>query len=386
MTHRNLPIVAIIGRPNVGKSTLFNRIAGKRKAHVLETPGLTRDRNYAEAEWNGKAFFLVDTGGYDVAENDELTHRIREQALMAIEEASLIIFLADVQNSNNPVDFEMINILRRSQKSFVLAVNKCDNTSLEQQAYAFSAFGVSSLYPLSAIHGIGTGNLLDAVIAELPGKESAFEEDRDTIRIAVVGRQNVGKSTLVNKILGKDRVIASSVPGTTRDAIDTPVKIGKKKYLIIDTAGIRRRGKIERGPEHLSVTSSIMSIQRCDVAVLLLDAGSETTSQDTHIGGYISEAGCAVLLVVNKWDLITKDNSTAGEYAKNLKREFNFISFAPILFISSLTGQRVRRIFSIIDEIMPQYNASIPTSQLNNQFEEIIKRHPPPLVKGRRLK
>ena len=379
------PIVAIIGRPNVGKSTLFNRIIGRRKASVLDTPGLTRDRNYAMTEWNKKPFLLVDTGGYDPVETDDISVRVREHVMMAIDEADGIIFLTDVAQLDHPVDYEIVDMLRKSGKPFILAINKCDNHALERASAAFGSFGCRKMLAISSAHGLGIGELLDGIVEPLPEAE-AETEDGDEIRVAIVGRQNTGKSTLVNKILGVERVIASPVAGTTRDAVDTPLCIGDKQYVIIDTAGIRRRGKIQRGPEDLSVTSSIMSIQRCDVAILLLDANEGISAQDMHIGGYIQDAFRAAIIIVNKWDLIEKDTNTAGAFAKKIKEGFNFMPYAPILFISALTGQRVRKIFDLIDEVIPEYRARIETSVLNNVLHKILQRHQPPIQKGRQLK
>jgi len=386
MISRQQPIVAIIGRPNVGKSTLFNRIIGHRKASVLPIPGLTRDRNYTSTTWNGKKFLLVDTGGYDTLEKDDITLRVREQVLLAIDEADVILFLTEVESPHHPMDAEILELLRRSGKRFFLTVNKCDNPELENESYAFSALGLDAIYPISSTHGLGVGILLDAVTEPLAKTQEAIEEPSDEIKIAIVGRQNSGKSTLVNKILGTERVIASPVPGTTRDAVDSPFQIGEKKYLIIDTAGIRRRGKIMNGPEYLSVTSSIMSIQRCDVAILLLDAPLGISAQDTHIGGYIHDSGRAAILAVNKWDRVEKDQDTAGSFAKKLMEDFKFLSYAPIIFISALTGQRVMKLFNLIDEIIPQYSRKIETSVLNQELENILRKYPPPLLRGHRLR
>jgi GTP-binding protein len=387
MKSRQQPVVAIIGRPNVGKSTLFNRIIGHRKAGVLPIPGLTRDRNYASTTWNGKKFLLVDTGGYDTLEKDDITLRVREQVLLAIDESDAILFLTEVESLHNPIDSEIMDLLRRCGKKFFLTVNKCDNPELENESYSFSALGLDNIYPISATHGLGVGTLLDAVTEPLAKTQDAIGQPSDEIKIAIVGRQNTGKSTLVNKILGKERVIASPVPGTTRDAVDSPFQIGEKKYLIIDTAGIRRRGKITKGPESLSVTASIMSIQRCDVAILLLDVSEGgSTAQDTHIAGYIHDSGRAAILAVNKWDLVEKDQNTAGSFAKKLKDDFNFLSYAPIIFISALTGQRVVKLFNLVDEIILQYSRKIETSVLNQELENILKKYPPPLLRGHRLR
>ncbi|HPB31420.1 MAG TPA: ribosome biogenesis GTPase Der, partial [Candidatus Sumerlaeota bacterium] len=316
MKQHNQPIIAIIGRPNVGKSTLFNRIIGRRQASVYDLPGLTRDRNYALAQWGNKTFLLVDTGGYEIEEQDDISKGVREQVLMAMDEADAIVFLTEVALSDHPVDHEIIHMLRRSSKPFAVAVNKCDNQEQQMDAYAMAALGADHLHIISATHGLGIGELLDDITKTLPADEEGDEPADDQIRVAIVGRQNVGKSTLTNRILGTERVLATPVAGTTRDAVDTPFHFNGKDYIIVDTAGIRRRGKIEHGPESLSVTSSIMSIQRCDVAILVLDARDGITAQDTHIGGYIQESGRAAIIAVNKWDAVEKDTATAGTFAK----------------------------------------------------------------------
>jgi len=386
MKRQTYPIVAIVGRPNVGKSTLFNRIAGRRKANVHDVSGLTRDRNYALTEWNGKNFLLVDTGGYELMDADLISSSIREQVLMAVEEADSIIFVTDVHATNHPGDREILTMLRRADKPFFLSVNKCDHDSLQNQAYDFSSLGVDSLFPISAEHGLEIGSLLDAVTESMPEIVGESADPGGEVRVAICGRQNVGKSTLLNKILGRERVIAGPVAGTTRDAVDVPYTLGERRYLLIDTAGIRRRGKVEKGTESLSVMSSIMSIQRSDVAILLLDASSGVTAQDTHIGGYIQDSGRAVILAVNKWDMLEKDTSTAGAFAKKMRQEFNFLSFAPIVFISARTGQRVRNLFTMIDEVMSQYTRRFETSSLNDALAAILRHHQPAFHKGGQLK
>ncbi|AXA36826.1 MAG: ribosome biogenesis GTPase Der [Candidatus Hydrogenedentota bacterium] len=386
--YRHLPIVAVVGRPNVGKSTLFNRITGRRKAVVLDTPGVTRDRNYHIAEWNGTRFLTVDTGGYEHEPTSELSALMREQTLLAIEEADAIILLLDSREPMHPTDDEVIELLRRTAKPVFVAVNKCDNR--EQRLAAISEFARLGLelYPISALHGHGTGDLLDAVVASLP-KRTEEEEAAEAelgIRIAVVGRPNVGKSTLVNRILGFERTIASPVPGTTRDAIDTTFRLNDKIYTLIDTAGIRRRGKIERGAENLSVLSALMSLERCDIALILVDATEGITDQDAHVAGYAVDAGCGCIIVVNKWDLVEKDETTAGAFVKALRAEWGFLKHAPVIHVSALTGQRVERLFQLVDRVYAEYTKEIETSTLNRWLQKAISHVSPPVRQGRQLK
>lgn len=387
LLRRHLPIVAIVGRPNVGKSTLFNRITGHRKAVVHDTPGLTRDRNYLAGEWEGKDFLVVDTGGYEVETTMPLFQQMREQTNIAIDEAAAIIFLCDRTDPLNPTDDQLMELLRRTRKPVLLAVNKSDNREQREQAVAeFSRFGLEEVFGISALHGIGTGELLDELVAQLPEQTEQDKQEQQGIRVAVVGRQNVGKSTLVNKILGYERTIASSIPGTTRDAIDTTFERNGQIYTFIDTAGIRRRGKIAPGIEKMSVLSSIMSMERCDIALILLDASQGITEQDAHVAGYAVDAGCGCILVVNKWDVIEKDESTAGMYVKALHKEFGFLQHAPIIQISAVTGQRVTKLFQMIDKVAEQYVREIETSVLNDFLQRTMAHLSPPIRSGRQLK
>jgi GTP-binding protein len=380
-----LPVVVIVGRPNVGKSTLFNRIIGLRKAVVSHTPGLTRDRNYARTSWEGKEFLLVDTGGYEPDSREEIFAHMREQTRLAIEEADLVLFLTDVSESLNPLDEDIVHELRTTRKSFFLVVNKCDDAHRKAQAYDFSRFGVSAIYPISSMHGVGISELLDDTVAALP-QAVEVEDHAGGIRIAVVGRQNVGKSTLINSLLGQKRLIAHATPGTTRDAIDTTFELAGRRYKIIDTAGIRRRGKIARGIERLAVASSIMGLERCDVALLVLDAQAGVVQQDTHIGGYALEAGKPCVIVVNKWDAIEKTTETSGAYVKILRRAFNFLPDPPISFVSALTGQRVATILPLVDQLYSSACKEVSTPQLNKTMERVLKQFPPPARKGKTLK
>ncbi|MFH0794757.1 MAG: ribosome biogenesis GTPase Der [bacterium] len=387
LVEHNLPLVAIVGRPNVGKSTLFNRICHKRKAVVHDTPGLTRDRNFETAEWEGRHFLVVDTGGYDLRPDDSMSEQIREQTLLAIEDADAIIFLTTVDDTLNPIDEDLMSLLRRSGKPVLLAINKCDNVKLKHEAVAFAKFGLEKLFPISSLHGLGVDNLLDDLLASLPTKgDQAGEEQAPGIRLAVVGRQNVGKSTLVNSILGEERVIANPQPGTTRDSIHTTFEREDRRYTIIDTAGIRRRGKIERGIEKLTVLSSLMSLERCDIALVLFDATAGITEQDAHVAGYAVERGRGIILIVNKWDAMEKETDTAGTFAKTLRHELAFLEFAPILFLSAKTGQRVHKIFDLVNEVYPEFTKQIETSEVNEALESFLRKNSPPVRHGRSLK
>lgn len=385
-----LPVVAIVGRPNVGKSTLFNRFAGRRKAIILDTPGLTRDRNFERVEWRGVEFLAVDTGGYDPDSRDAMRTAVLEQTTLAIEEADLILFMVDVKDGIIPPDYEMTDILRRVQKPVILAVNKCDSQRQYDEAYSFSALGIDPLFPISALSGYGVGDLLDEIVDQLPEVQDeegpSFDVEDQPPRVAIVGRVNVGKSTLVNNILGEKRMIASAVPGTTRDAVDSLVMYEGRPYTIIDTAGIRRRGKIEESVERLSVMRAAVSMQRADIAVILIDAFEGLTQQDAHVAGQAVEAGCAAVIGVNKWDLVEKDHKTADHWIKRLRDEWGFLNYAPILFLSGLTGQRVQKIFETVDKVLVEYKKRIDTGELNRWLERTITRQSPPMRKGHALK
>lgn len=380
-------MVAIVGRPNVGKSTLFNRLTGTRKAVVHEKPGMTRDLNYMAAEWEGREFILIDTGGYELETENEIYRQMREQTLLAIEQADVIIFLTNLHEPNNAVDDEVMRRLRRGGKPVILTVNKCDSKARRDEAIAeFSEYGAEHFVGVSALHGNGTGDLLDMVIELLPPMEDDTEEEAG-IRMAVVGRPNVGKSTLVNKILGFERSIATNIPGTTRDAVDTTFERHGQRYTIIDTAGIRRRGKIAKGPEKLSVLASRMSLEHCDVALLLIDAVDGITEQDAHVAGYAVDAGCAVILVVNKWDAYEeKTHKSVQEFTQDLRDAWGFLKDAPVLFISALTGLRVEKLFDIVNTVYEEYNREIPTTKLNEWLNKVTSHLSPPVRSGRQLK
>ena len=378
------PIVAIVGRPNVGKSTLFNRLVGRRLAIVDEVPGTTRDRLYADAEWAGKKFTLVDTGGLELAARDELIAQVRAQAQLAIAEADVIIFMTDVTTGLTAGDEEVAEVLRRSAKPVLLAANKADNPALRQAALEFYRLGLGDPYPISALHGTGTGDLLDQVVASFPAEVE--EEEIEAVRIAIVGRPNVGKSSLLNRILGYERAIVHEAPGTTRDAVDTLLDWEGKPVVLIDTAGIRRRGRIEPGVEKYSVLRALRAIDRADVVLLLIDATEGVTAQDAHIAGYILEEAKGVMVVVNKWDLVRKDAHTREEYTRRIRTSLRFLDYVPILFISALTGQGVGRVLPTALRVREERLVRIPTAELNRIVQDAVARHAPPSKAGKRLK
>ncbi|MHB8772111.1 MAG: ribosome biogenesis GTPase Der [Syntrophales bacterium] len=373
------PVIAIIGRPNVGKSTLFNRLAGGNRAIVIDEPGATRDRNYADCIWNGRPFILIDTGGFEPASEVEILVQMREQTKLAIEEADIILFMMDARDGLTPADQEISRMLRLENKKVYYAVNKVDGPRHEALVAEFYRLGIEPLYPLSAQHGPGFDELMDDVAASLPAAEPAGGEgEGQPIRIAVVGRPNVGKSSLVNRILGYERTIANPIPGTTRDAIDTPVTRNGKRYLLIDTAGIRRKSRISLTMEKYSTVQAMKAIGRADIALILLDAKEGISEQDVKIAGLALERGTACILVVNKWDLVEKDNSTVGVFVENIRYNSKFLDFAPIIFVSALSGQRVTNIFALVERVYAQYTRRIETGELNRKIREIIEANPPP--------
>jgi GTP-binding protein len=395
------PIVALVGRPNVGKSTLFNRIVGQRRAIVEDIPGTTRDRLYGEAEWNGKYFTVVDTGGLEILESQKLRRpqdqpaplssasvgfiaEIREQAEVAIAEADVIVMLVNVLDGPTPADDDVAEVLRRSDKPVLVAANKADNEAREQAAYEFYALGLGEVFAISALHGTGLGELLDEMVDALPLVDET--EEPDALKIALVGRPNVGKSSLLNKLLGEERAIVSAIPGTTRDATDTHLIWEGQPVLLIDTAGIRRRGRIERGIEKYSVLRSIKAMNRADVVVLLLDAEDLVTAQDAHVAGYVLEERCSIIVLVNKWDLIEKDTYTMDAYTKQIRADLKFLDYVPVLFISALTGQRVHKLLPLAFQVYEERMVRIPTGELNRLVEDATIRHSPPHKAGKRLK
>jgi len=375
-----LPIVAIVGRPNVGKSAMFNRITGARIAVVDDRPGVTRDRNYREAEWSGRAFVLVDTGGLMPAEVEGMTGMIRFQAENAIDEADAIIFVVDRETGPMAVDTEIAALLRRSSKPIILAVNKVDSMHHEMDTHEFHSLALGEPSPVSALHGRGAGDMLDRLIAVIP---EAAPEVGEGVRVAFVGRPNVGKSSLVNRIVGSDVVIVDSVPGTTRDAIDTVVEHEGRRFVLIDTAGLRKKSKIDKGVEYYSSMRSLRGIERADVVVVVVDATERIVAQDAHIAGFVEEAGKGLIIAFNKWDLLEKDNSTAPEFIQHAADAMPFARYAPVALISALSGQRVGKVLSMAAEVDEQTSMRIPTSRVNETIMAAVDHRPP--AGGRRV-
>jgi len=371
------PLIAIIGRPNVGKSTLFNRLSEGKKAITIDVPGATRDRNYADSSWEGRSFTVIDTGGFEPISTEKILVQMREQTMLAIEEADIILFLMDGKDGLTPSDEEIAKLLRQVPKPVFYVVNKIDGPKHDALAYEFYRLGIEKLYTVSAEHGRGVDDLMMDVVDKIPAAE-AVEGDEHRIRIVVVGRPNVGKSSLINKILGYERTIVNPLPGTTRDAIDTPFEYQGKKYLLIDTAGIRRKSRISMTLEKYTVVEALKTLSRCDIALILIDAEDGVTDQDARIAGLAYEKGVASILVVNKWDLIEKDNATVGVYVKKIQDALKFLTFAPIIFVSAETGQRVTRIFDLIQEVHSQASRRIPTSDLNDKIGAVLAANPPP--------
>ena len=399
------PVVALVGRPNVGKSTLFNRFAEERLAVVDDIPGTTRDRLITESEWSGVVFDIVDTGGIDPTQTGpgkkvqplsigsaDFIEQIRFQAEIAIHEADVVLFITDVESGVTPADQEVAQILRRHQKDrdgdpwppTLLVVNKADNKARRDQAMQFYELGMGDPFPISALHGTGVGDLLDAVIAQID--ISGEEEEDDSVKIAIVGKPNVGKSSLLNKLIGEERSIVSAIPGTTRDAVDTIMVYDDIPITLIDTAGIRKRGKIEPGVEKYSVIRSLRAIERAGVALLLIDAIDGITAQDTHIGGYILDSWKSTVVVVNKWDAITKDTHTMDQFTRHVRQELKFMDFVPVLFISAKTGQRVNQVIPTALKVQEERLVKLSTSQLNKVLHRAQDRQPAPSFKGRQFR
>ena len=376
------PVVAIVGRPNVGKSTLFNRLIQRRLAIEESTAGVTRDRIYGRADWTGHEFWLIDTGGLTF-EEDNISKEINRQVKLAIEEANVIIFTVDVRTGPVPIDYEVATMLRKTSKPVVLAVNKAESSDVD--ASEFYALGLGEPHLTSGAHGLGTGDLLDVVVSHLPESED-FDDDDDTLRVAIIGRPNVGKSTLTNKLAGKERVIVSDMPGTTRDAIDLLIERDERKYLFVDTAGIRRKNKVDEAVEYYSVLRSIRAAESSDVVLMLLDGAEGVSEQDKRIAGIAHDAGRALVIVVNKWDKVEKDEKTMEAYREKLRKELIFVTYAPILFISALTGQRVERVYELINYVAEQHALRVKTSRLNELLEDATAVVPPPSRKGKQLK
>ena len=420
-----LPVVAVVGRPNVGKSTLFNRIVGERKAIVEDRARTTRDRLYGVAEWNGRRYVIVDTGGMEVDPGDAIEERVQDQARLAIEEADVIVFVVDAAVGETPADQEVAEALRRAKAPVIMAINKADNERLEMQGAEFLHLGWDDWSAVSALHGRGTGDLLDLIVKALPdesfeelerkqraadadeladqinegilpenGEDPAeglsgerwFDEEAPTPRVAIVGRPNVGKSSLLNQLLGEERAIVSDIPGTTRDAIDTTLEWQGREMRLVDTAGLRRRGKVAAGPaaERYSAVRALKALGRADVCVLVLDAQDGLAAQDAHVAGYVVDEGVGLVLAINKWDLVEKDDKTFEQYVARIRQEAPFLHFAPVVAISALTGQRAGRVLDEALLIAAERRRRIPTAQLNKVLSEAVARHQPPAVKGRR--
>lgn len=379
------PIIAIVGRPNVGKSTLFNRLAGKRKAIVEDEPGVTRDRNYAEASYEDHPFILIDTGGFEPLAKDRIQQQIREQVEVAIQEADFILFVMDGKEGLNPTDMDIAGHLRQVTKPVFYVVNKIDGERHEGEVPDFYRLGVPVLYSISAEHGRGIGELMDEVVKVFPPTLPEEERLEEGIRVALVGRPNVGKSSLLNKLIGRDRAIVDSTPGTTRDSLDTPFVREGREYIFIDTAGIRRKGKVTQRLEKYSAIKALKSLERCDLALVLIDGFEGLTEQDARIAEFAGESGRAMILVVNKWDLVQKDSSTMHEYQERIRRQAKTLDYVPILFISALKGQRVDRIFEAIDQVIAEHHKRISTADLNKWLQEATEGYSPPLYRNRRV-
>lgn len=379
-------VVAVVGRPNVGKSTLFNRLTGSRISIVEDTPGVTRDRIYHEVEWNGETFMLIDTGGIEPKTDSKLLTQMRDQAQIAIEHADVILFMCDLKSGLTDSDNDIATMLRKARKPVIVVVNKVDSVGqTPAEFYEFYGMGFEDVFPLSSLSGTGTGDILDRVIELLP-KEEEEEHDPDRIRIAVIGKPNAGKSSIINKICGEDRVIVSDMAGTTRDAVDTYVENKHGKYVLVDTAGIRRNARIEDKIEKYSVLRANMAVENSDVCLIMIDANEGITAQDEHIAGLAHNAGKASVVVVNKWDLVEKDNSTFDSFRQSVYNALSYMTYAPVVFVSAKTGQRLDKIFTLVNDAYHESCKRITTGVLNDFLSDITDRVQPPTDKGRRLK
>ncbi len=378
------PILAIVGRPNVGKSTLFNRMTRSRKALVDDFPGVTRDRIYGDAQWNDVSFTVVDTGGFSEFESEQFVPLVRYQVIQAIEQADAIIMLLDGREGITPVDTDLVQRLRQSSKPVFYGVNKIDGPSHESLLADFSILGVEHLYPISAEHRYGIADFMDALTAVLP--KTASEPASNRIRLAVIGRPNVGKSSLINRLLGDERLVVSELPGTTRDAVDTVCNVRGKEYLLIDTAGIRRKARVREKLEKFSIIKALKSLNRCHIALVMMDAFDGLTDQDVRIAGYAWERGRACIILLNKWDLVEKDSTTAKRHVQAVKDRLKFLGFAPVLTISALTGQRTLKIFDWVETVYDQYITRVSTGRLNRILETIVSQHEPTVYRGRRIR
>ncbi len=380
------PVVAVVGRPNVGKSTFFNKVSGKRISIVEDTPGITRDRIYTDAEWCGRSFTMIDTGGIEPSSKDTILSQMREQAALAVDMADVILFMVNVKDGMTAADKEVAAMLQKCGRPVLLVCNKVDNPgNPPMEMYEFYNLGVGEPYPVSSIHGLGVGDLLDEMIKFFP-EDTQEEEDDDVIHVAIVGKPNAGKSSLVNQILNENRVIVSSIAGTTRDAIDSAYEKDGQKYVLIDTAGMRKRGKISENVERYSVVRALTAVERADVCLIMIDAEEGITEQDTKIAGYVHEQGKASIVVVNKWDLVEKETNTMKNFKDRVKEGLNFMMYAPSVFISAKTGQRVDGLFPMIKSVLEQNRKRISTGVLNDVINEAIAMVQPPSDKGKRLK
>lgn len=383
-----MAVIAIVGRPNVGKSTLFNRMSRSNQALVGDLPGVTRDRNYVQMSWEEKAFTLVDTGGYVTSESSDIEDLTREQILLALDEADIILFVADAKTGLHPEDPGLVDLLRRTSKPVFFAVNKVDGPEQRRNLAEFYELGLDRIYPTSAAHGYGVGELLSDLTAFLPEKSEDLEDDQteDEIKVAIVGRPNVGKSTLVNHLLGTQRVIVSATPGTTRDAVDSILEHQGHRYLLIDTAGVRRKGRVRERLEKVSIMRALQGIDRSHVSILLIDAVEGITDQDLHVAGYIQERHRACIVGINKWDTVENDRKQTTRFLEEVRDRFRFFPFAPILTFSALSGKGVTRIIPTVRQVFQQYNQRITTGILNRGLAVALRKHEPAVVKGRRLK
>ncbi|SHE43744.1 GTP-binding protein [Seinonella peptonophila] len=381
----SLPVVAIVGRPNVGKSTIFNRLAGQRIAIIEDQPGITRDRIYSRSEWNGREFHLIDTGGLEFGKQDEILTHIKNQVELALEEADVILFMVDGRDGVTASDQEVAKMLYRTNKPVMVGVNKLDHPKQLDLSYDFYQLGFTEIFALSSLHGTGTGDLLDAIVERFP-PETEEELDEDTIRVSLIGRPNVGKSSLLNAMLGEERVIVSPVAGTTRDAVDTHFEQDGQKFTLIDTAGVRKKGKVYESIEKYSVLRALKAIERSDVCLIVIDGERGIAEQDKRIAGYAHEAGCASIFVVNKWDLVTKDDQTMNQFSKLVRGHFSFMDYAPILYVSAKTKQRLTKILPAVMDVAERHALRISTSVINQVIQDAVMVTPPPSHRGKRLR
>lgn len=379
------PIIAVVGRPNVGKSTFFNKISGQRLAIVDDTPGVTRDRIYADTEWNGKSMTLIDTGGIEPVTDSELLRQMRIQAQIAIDSADVIVFLTDVTTGVTADDKDVATMLRKSKKPVIVAVNKCDKGLPPPDFYEFYSLGFDDVFAVSSLHGTGTGDLLDRIVELIPATDAAAEDD-EYIRVAVIGKPNAGKSSIINRIAGEERSIVSDMPGTTRDAVDTTVENSYGKYIFVDTAGIRRSAKIDDKLEKYSVMRAQLAVERADVCVIMIDANEGVTAQDERIAGIAHNAGKPSVIVINKWDTIEKDNDTTKAFTKKVYDALSYMTYAPVIFVSAKTGQRVERLYELINFVANSAATRISTGMINDLLNDAVQRVQPPSDKGRVLK